>query len=255
MNKKIIHRNKIIFTFFMLVLFFACKTQYSSVQREGHLIVLDSSFHGDSVVLSIIEPYKSILDVEMNEIIAYSEIAITKSQPEGALNNFVSDLVLEVCNRDYIDGEERYDVAIFNNGGLRAALPKGLITVEDVYKLMPFENEAVVLTLAPDKFIELVEYIIRSGGVPMAGMRILVREQKLAELTINGEAFDSTRNYRVVTSDYLAFGGDRMEFFQNPIEMKSLSVLIRDMIIEYLREQNVLGNKLHPKVDGRMQYE
>ncbi len=242
-----------LFTFLFAALL-ACKTYYSPVENKGMLTTLDSTMASDPAALDIIEPYKKAIDIEMNEIICFSEVAITKNQPEGLLNNFVSDLVLYMVNT-YYNENEPYDVAIFNNGGLRAALPKGLIRVEDVYKLMPFENEIVVLTITSEAFLSMISYIINSGGVPFAGMRIVSKQLKLESLTINSIPFDESRNYTVVTSDYLAAGGDKMAFFQNPVEYRSISVLMRDLIIDYLREQNAEGNSLHPTLDGRIVYE
>jgi len=246
------------FNFCLLSLLFcasACKTYYSSEGGSGKLTVLDSTMVSDSAALAIIEPYKAAIDVEMNEIISFSEVAITKNQPEGLLNNFVSDIVLYMVNTYYNDSESPFDVAIFNNGGLRAALPKGLIKVEDVYKLMPFENEVVVLTLSPEDFMKMIQYVINSGGVPFAGMRIVTSQMSVKDLTVGGKPFSENRNYTVVTSDYLANGGDKMSFFQNPVHKLNVSVLIRDMIIAYLKEQNKKGVSLNPQLDGRIVYE
>jgi len=240
---------------FALIAGNACRTYYAPTDRSAGLAVLDSAIVADSAALMMIAPYKSAIDLEMKEILVYSEIAITKNQPEGLLNNFVSDLILYMCNTYYNEGSSAYDVAVFNNGGLRAALPRGIVTVEDVYKLMPFENEIVVLTLAAEDFYQMVQYIVNSGGVPFSGMHIKTREMKIEMLTINGIPFSDTRNYTVVTSDYLASGGDKMYFFQNPLEKIETSVLMRDMIIDYLREQNKNDLTLHPKLDGRIVYE
>ena len=59
----------------------------------------------------------------------------------------------------------------------------------------------------------------------------------------------------MVTSDYLAMGGDKMEFFNKPVDLKYLDVLIRDLIIDYLKEQTQAGNSINPQLDGRIVYE
>lgn len=234
---------------------FGCKTYYSSSSAVGMLVPLDSLMLPDSSSLAIIEPYQRAIEIEMNEIISYSELDITKNQPEGLLNNLISDLVLHMCNKHFAEDGQLYDVVVLNNGGLRAALPKGLITVGDVFRLMPFENETVVLTLTADNFLKMVNYIIQSGGVPFAGMTIKSKQLQLVDLTVNGKPFDENRTYTVVTSDYLADGGDKMQFFNNPVKFKKLSVLLRDLIIDYFKEQNTIGNTIHPVLDGRIVYE
>ncbi len=209
----------------------------------------------DVAALAVIEPYKNSINVEMSEILCYSEVAITKNQPEGLLNNFVSDLVLYMCNTYHNNTNKRYDVSVLNNGGLRASLPQGIITVEDVYSLMPFENETVIITLTGSNFLEMVNYIIANGGVPFSGMTIKSKALVVDSILINGQPFDINRQYTVVTSDYLAFGGDKMTFFDNPVHIQNLGVLIRSLIIDYLKEVNAREDSVHPKLDGRIVYE
>ena len=60
------------------------------------------------------------------------------SSPESLLGNFVTDL----CLRQY---SNIADICVMNNGGLRSNLTKGEITRGDIYTLMPFENELVIL--------------------------------------------------------------------------------------------------------------
>ena len=76
----------------------------------------------------------------MNEVLTYSKINLTKKGSESLLGNFVTDLCLEQFS-------DQADICIMNNGGLRFPLPKGEVTIGDIYKLMPFENKLVVLEL------------------------------------------------------------------------------------------------------------
>ena len=60
------------------------------------------------------------------------------------------------------------DICIMNTGGLRNILPKGEITRGDIYKLMSFENELVVLELTENEFKGLLEYLVSRGGEPFS---------------------------------------------------------------------------------------
>ena len=66
-----------------------------------------------------------------------------------------------------------------NNGGLRTTLAKGKITRGDIYKVMPFENELVILELNKTDFIGLLHYITASGGEPFSGINPLGKNLKL----------------------------------------------------------------------------
>ena len=66
-------------------------------------------------------------------------------------------------------------------------------------------------------------------------------------LSINGVSFDKGRNYFVLTSDYLQSGGDKMDFFKNPVNLHKLDYKVRDAIIDYFKSKDTLESNL----DGR----
>ena len=61
---------------------------------------------------------------------------------EFALGNLVIDAMLAA----EIDGQPA-DIAIHNNGGIRAGLPKGPITYGQLYAVLPFDNQLMALDL------------------------------------------------------------------------------------------------------------
>jgi 2',3'-cyclic-nucleotide 2'-phosphodiesterase (5'-nucleotidase family) len=117
---------------------------------------------------------------------------------------------------------------------------------------MPFENEIVVLTLTPENTQELMNYIARSGGVPVTGIKMGIQKNEAVNIFVNGKPFDKNKNYKIVTSDYLAEGGDKMFFFKNPIMKETPGLKIRDVLIEYMIEENKKGKTLSAKKDGRV---
>lgn len=233
----------------------SCKIKYEKHSKLGFVIQVDSLLASDSSAVKIIAPYKEQIDVKMNEIIGYSDYPLSKAQPEGLLNNFISDLVLSYVIKNFKKENIEYNIAVFNNGGLRASLPRGAIKVGDIYKLMPFENEIVVLELSGEKFYNLIEYIVSSGGVPFAGMKIQVKNKQISSIKIGDKDFDKNKTYTVITSDYLASGGDKMYFFQNPVSYTNLNILMRDLIIEHFKTLLKEDLAIEAKLDGRLKYE
>ena len=59
------------------------------------------------------------------------------------------------------------------------------------------------------------------------------------------------RNYRVVTSDYLANGGDNMSFFLNPVKIEKLGIKLRDAMLEYAQVQWYFSSQ----IDNRIVYD
>lgn len=210
----------------------------------------------DSSAYKVIAPFKSEMDKIMNEVLVVSDTSLTKDLPEGSLGNFVSDAVLKKTNDHYKPADNLpADICLLNNGGLRAQLPKGKITRGNAFELMPFENSIVIITLTGEKTKQLFQSLVDFNGAPFSGATIKAKGKKISELKINGEFFDPNKNYKVVTSDYLASGGDKYDFFKEPVKTEILNYKLRDAIIDYMIEENQKGNTLKGKKDGRIKYE
>ncbi len=213
----------------------------------------------DSAVHAILFPYKLQLDSVMNAVVGQTAFAMPKEpgKTETLLGNFVADACLAKGNSVYkpADGKPA-QVCILNNGGLRASLPAGNITKGNVFELMPFDNEIVVVTISGPKMWDLVKFAAASGGVPIAGMSIGMKPDKTpGKVFIGGVPFDSTQTYKVLTSDYLANGGDKMAFLKNPISSEKTGYLIRNAILDTFTEAQKAGKVIAPVTDRRMHYE
>jgi 2',3'-cyclic-nucleotide 2'-phosphodiesterase (5'-nucleotidase family) len=240
------------------MLLFACKQHGYITKVDTTVISLDSTSQKkqDSISLNLIKPYKEKMDAQMNGIIAYSDQVMMKDNPEGLLNNFVADLILQKANEYYKPQDnKKIDICLLNNGGLRGALPKGAITLKNIYELMPFENTIVVVTLSGAKTLQMFNYISKAGGEPVSGFKMGIIDTSAVNILVNGKPFDINKNYKVATSDYTANGGDRMIFFNDPLKREDLNTKLRDAIIDYVKDENSTGNTLKTKLDKRIYYE
>lgn len=253
---KTIRKNQICIISAFLLVFGACSSPEVPITAEGGLLRIDSTTVAqvDQEVDSIISIYRSSMQEEMSRVLAHSESAMQKASPEGLLNNFVADLVLEQAHEIYQPEDDApIDFCLLNYGGLRTSLPQGPVTLSRVFELMPFENEMVVVTLTPEKTRQLFEYLASSEvGMPVSGITLGIRDNEVAEVTIQGEPFDDTQNYKVVTSDYLAGGGDNMNFFLDPVALEILGRKIRDAIILHMERQDQQGNLIGSQLDNRI---
>jgi 2',3'-cyclic-nucleotide 2'-phosphodiesterase (5'-nucleotidase family) len=203
----------------------------------------------DSDAVRLIRPYKQNLDSIVNEVLAVSDTEMTKGTPESLLGNFVADLVLK---RALITYTQAIDFCLLNNGGLRSSLPAGKITVGKVYELMPFENEAVVLKLTGATVQELFDKIAKKGGEPISGARFTISNGRAEDIYINGSEFNPKRTYIMVTSDYLANGGEDLFFLKDALQNQMLGVKLRDLIISHLRAENSGGVSIKAALDERI---
>jgi 2',3'-cyclic-nucleotide 2'-phosphodiesterase (5'-nucleotidase family) len=219
----------------------------------------NSVAQNDSQIQSILKPYKLGMDSIMNVVIGTSVSAMPKEREktETLLGNFVADIVLASGDKAYsVQYGGSADVCILNNGGLRSSLPQGNITRGNIFELMPFDNEIVVVTITGAKMWDLLKYVAASGGVPVAGMKMGIRADLTpGKVEIRGVAFDSTKTYRIVTSDYLANGGDKMSFLKDPVKLETTGVKIRDAIIAHFQALTQEKKSANPMLDGRVYYE
>ncbi|WP_297098617.1 5'-nucleotidase C-terminal domain-containing protein [uncultured Draconibacterium sp.] len=208
----------------------------------------------DSTIVQLYAPYKNILEKDMNRVLAISENELVKDKPESLLTNFLADLLLEqgavVANDQQLDLTP--DVSFFNYGGIRSALPKGEITVGNIFELMPFENEMVLLELKGDKMQAFLDYIADHGGGSVGGVEMIISGDKATDVKIGGQKIDFNKTYWLVTNDYVAAGGDGLEMLAENEQFINSGEKIRDAIIEYL--EGVTNNNQHvdPKLDGRI---
>ena len=197
-------------------------------------------------------PYKESMSAEMNTVLAVSEESMEKGTPESKLGNFFSDALLEMAKSKYmVEDGHPVDFAFFNNGGIRSALPKGSITKGNVFELMPFENELVILSLTGSTAKKLFNYIVTKDGIPVSQLRLGIKGTEAINVSVNGQPFDSTKTYKALTSDYLANGGDQL-FFLAEARHESLNLKMRDALIQYMQIKNKRGEKLTAQLDQRI---
>ncbi|TNF30165.1 MAG: hypothetical protein EP314_01845 [Bacteroidetes bacterium] len=233
----------------ILVLFAACSgpsTHYRAVE-------MNDSIADHAVSEAIIAPYRDSLDQTMNMVLVRNEVPLTRGIPESALGNLIADLLHERAVTELADSILP-DMCLINIGGLRVDLPEGDITISKVFELMPFENELDIVKLSPEKMQEMLDYLREKGGQPLAGMQLTIKANGY-ECNINGEPLDPTRSYYIATSDYLADGGDKMYFFQDPEARIKTGVKIRDAIMDHFRIIGLSGKTLTSELDGRLTIE
>jgi 2',3'-cyclic-nucleotide 2'-phosphodiesterase (5'-nucleotidase family) len=236
-------------SFSLLIL--SCSTSYRVVKSSRTDYAIAKSLASDSAVIRKYLPYKLKMDSQMNAVLGYSAVKLSKKfeNGESLLGNFFADAALYEARKL----DSNIDFAIpSTNGGLRNDLPMGAITLANVFELMPFENEMMVFTLSGAEVQSLIDFIAKSGGQPVSGIQIKIRDRKPAGVMIQGKTFDRSRNYRVLTSDYIAGGGDDVSSFKTAAESKVLGLKVRDALIMYIREKQAAGEKISTTLDKRI---
>lgn len=241
-------KQKTAFTIIAIILLSACSPNFYK-SSSYQLLTVDAEVPSNPEFDKIIAPYKVSLDAEMNTAIAISRQELAKGgRGETALGNFVADLQKEYCQEKFnLD----VDISVVNNGGLRNSLPKGEITVGHIFELAPFENFIYILELEADDVTRLAEYAVRGKNLGIAGMYIESENNELKEYTVNGQKVEQGRTYSLAINDYLANGGDRMDFLIGVKRIEASNILMRDMLLAKIREITAADKEIIAKVEGR----
>jgi 2',3'-cyclic-nucleotide 2'-phosphodiesterase (5'-nucleotidase family) len=248
--------NKLLIFAGVLMISAACSTSYKSVgfSYQNHTINTLTDSVQDPSFMGILSPYTDKMSNEMSEIISYSDTSLISYKPESPLGNFVSDLILDFA-RNYATANKlgtEIHFSLVNNGGLRTSLPKGKITVRDIFELMPFENELVLLNLSGNQVSELADYIALRGGEGVSGISFGMRSGRAEAITVKNKPLEKDSSYWMVTNDYIANGGDGMKILTQANRRIVTGSKIRDVIIGHLRGMKLKGQVVTAKNDGRI---
>ena len=238
-----------------LLCFVSCQqTRWQITQAASSKIPIDNTL--DSIAnkeyLAYLQIYKQKLDDELNFVIGQSSVVMTVTRPESLLSNFSADMLREVAAQTL---DTTIDIAIVNVGGLRTQLPEGDITRRNIFELMPFDNELVVLWLKGDKLAELMDVIASIGGEGISNdVKMGIKDRKIAHIAIGGKPIDREKLYAIATSDYLAGGNDRLVQLAQYEKRVDTGLKLRDVYIDYITSQTKKGKQITAKLDKRIYY-
>lgn len=245
-----------IFIFFLIGAS-ACKQVWHISDMHSKSFLINAQYDRpinapDSTEMSI-APYRDKIKGEMERIIGVSEKSMPKAKPESALTNWFGDMLYRQAI--IISGEE-VDFAFSNYGGIRLnELPQGEISVGLIYEIMPFDNHLVIIEMPGHIVIEMFNFFTKTnGGWPVSEQIVATfSNNSLQKLTINGQEVDPERVYKVATSNYLAEGGDNLEFLV-PLKRVDYPFWIRDIMIFDIQETTQKGEKIKSVTAGRMNF-
>jgi 2',3'-cyclic-nucleotide 2'-phosphodiesterase (5'-nucleotidase family) len=245
-NLKNYSSNVINFVIFLTFLcFFSCQQQRLFVTKiEGKRIGITNKSSQNTAIDAYIKPYKDRIDADLKTVLTTAPQTFDKSGVwQTSIGNLFADITYIQGNPIFLKRTQKnIDFVLLNNGGIRSIIPKGDVTTKTAYELMPFENELVVVALKGTQIKEMVDYIIAEKKPhPVSQITFTIdKENKAKNIMINGKALDFETEYNVATNDYLANGGDNMEFFKKGIKRYNLDYKLRNVLIDYFKDVETL---------------
>jgi len=134
------------------------------------------------------------------------------------------------------------DIAIMNNGGIRANLRAGTATYGSLFEIQPFGNTLYKLRMTGAQLREYLERVVARdelrdhvSGITIGYNPDLPRGKRIVSLTLPaGRTLSDGASYNVIVNDFMATGGEGMG---PPSGARStpLNVVDLDALVLYLR--------------------
>ncbi len=227
--------------------------QYVIANISGQIVEMSQEQGTHAEMQAFVDKYKVTLDKQMNEVIGTSSEFMQKGRPESLLTNLTSDVMKAYGDQNMEGGA---DVSIMNVNGHRSTLPKGDLTLGNLFEVYSFDNTITFLEVKGEDLIKIFEAYARIGGAGISSnARLTISDRKLKSASLDGKSIEIDKIYNVVTIDYLADGNDNMKAFQDAVSINNTGITLRDVMIDYVREQTAEGKQISSQLDGRITIE
>ena len=195
-----------------------------------------------------ITPYRDRINNDLDSVLAICPITLDKKavNMQSTIGNMMADVVLQFGTAVFEKRENKQiDICLLNSGGIRAILPKGNVTSRNGFEIMPFENSLVVIALRGVQIQELISYFISEKSAhPLSGLTFTIKKDKTtANILVQGQPLVLDKLYYVGTNDYLANGGDNMNFFKKGEHTYDLDYKLRNILIDYFKSVSIVTAK------------
>jgi 2',3'-cyclic-nucleotide 2'-phosphodiesterase/3'-nucleotidase/5'-nucleotidase len=186
----------------------------------------------DQALTDTLRGYQQAIEAVTSRFVARIKVELRRGGEEYGLGRLIADAQRNLA---------KADVAIVNNGGIRADLPAGTVTYGELYAVQPFQNRLVRLFVPGKVLEEALEHAVAGdrADAHVAGLELWYDPRQRAGHRVgkvrlaNGRGIDGGRTYTVAVSDFLATGGSGYAMFRGlPAEDLGLGDL--EALIRYL---------------------
>jgi 2',3'-cyclic-nucleotide 2'-phosphodiesterase / 3'-nucleotidase / 5'-nucleotidase len=202
-------------------------------QRPEVREVIPGRVRPDSTVAALVAEAEAAVAGRIAARIGSTEARWPRAGAQYALGNLIAD-AQRVAGRG--------DVAVMNNGGIRAELRAGEITWGSLFEIQPFDNRLVVIEARGAALRRYFEGLVDGNSVSFHISGAVVEYDPTAPagrrvrrvIMGDGRPLNDRRQYRIVMSDFMAGGGDGASL-AGSTTVQELNVPILDALIAHLQ--------------------
>lgn len=203
----------------------------------------------DSTLASLLRPVADSVEAAMGATVYTAKDRVEaprRNDVETSIGNFAADVVREAADAE---------IGIVNTGGIRAPIPRGEVTVADLYTTFPFDNIIVVVPMRGADVRRLLDFAARRVGkadfAQVSGVSFGITGDYASDIRVGGKPLENERVYRVATIDFLFEGGAGYKVFRSVAPVLPTGIFQNEAAISFLRR--------HPdyrfRTDGRITWE
>jgi 2',3'-cyclic-nucleotide 2'-phosphodiesterase (5'-nucleotidase family) len=198
--------------------------------------VLPDSESPDAAVEAQVNRVVAAVAAEMSRPVAQIAEPLRRSGRQYALGNLVADAQRAAG---------KADVAVMNNGGIRADLQAGQATYGNLFEIQPFGNTLYRLTVRGRDLRAYLERLVgrddlnaHVSGVSVVYLPAKPPGSRISTVTMaDGKPLRDDATYTLVLSNFLLGGGDGLGVAGGAIRIEPLGIVDIDALVSYVRAQ------------------
>ena len=224
------------------------------VGSSYELITLTKKKFGEDKELKrIIDNFTKSITGRMALVIGSSAQSLTRSFSDKTAKN--GELPLGNLVADVFREAAAAEIAFHNIGGIRADLPKGNVTIRNIYEMSPFTNKIITMKLSGVQIKEILEKSVsgKFGKLQVSGLKFQFdinnkAGEQVTEIKVNGKDIKPKKYYQVATNSFLAKGGDMFSTFRKGREIVNTGIIDRDAVVAYFKNHS----PVKAQIEGRI---
>jgi 5'-nucleotidase len=217
----------------------------------------------DRHVTALFAPYAEKVDAYQNQKIAEAKADLLHIRSPGIhpsgvklMNGSEAMPLVTKAFFHKVAGQTAVDGVIVNTGMLRKDILKGPITVKDVFELLPFENELVIVTMKARDAAQVIDAALdKGGGYPyLYNLKVDAntsqkKGRRVAALYVRkNQKWRKTRPdmlLKIIMPSYLVDGGD--DYKVAPVgKPVHTGIKDSDALMDYLTQHPVIDKVSEP---------
>lgn len=210
------------------------------IRYDGDTQPVNGQIPNDRITAEIIKNAEKDLSQILQQKITDNRqiLGLTPNRNHCAENCPVGEAVAALLHKAY----PQADAAIYNSGAIRQALPEGSVTYNQLIQTFPFDSRLLVLKMSADEIRNYIKHGLShyhpsertNEMLQTSGLSYTFDEKtkELISITLNGKELNNEQTYYILTTEFIAAGGDGYPPAQEhiPLDVTAREALLQQIL-------------------------